>query len=59
MENSKIKEIVENIKCKVCDIPYDEDSINVLREEEYVVVLDLTCKNCGYNSGTVIISKNP
>ncbi len=61
----KIKQLFNNLCCSVCHQGFDEDSIEIKRDEAGLLVVHLTCQHCGKSFGvaflglTDITLKNP
>lgn len=51
----KIKTLFNNLCCSVCKSDFDEDSIQIKREEKGLTVAHLVCQNCGKNFGIAFI----
>ena len=50
--DNKITTLFKNLCCSRCKSDFDEQSITILRKENEMLVINLTCKNCGKNFGT-------
>lgn len=51
----KIKTLFKNLCCSVCKSDFDEDSIQIKREEEGLSVVNLVCPKCGKNFGMAFL----
>ena len=54
MENFYINSLLKNMCCSDCGADFDH--YKVLRQENNILVLNLTCPKCGKNFGTCILS---
>ena len=61
----KLKLLFDNLCCSQCRCGFDEDSIEIKREEKGLLVTHLTCRNCGKTFGVALLGlsnvelKNP
>ena len=44
---NKIAKLFENLCCSQCKSDFDEESIEILREEDSILVVRLNCCKCG------------
>ncbi len=51
----KIKTLFKNLCCSVCKSDFDEDSIQIKREEEGLSVVHLECLKCGKKFGMAFL----
>lgn len=51
----KLKALFSNLCCSVCKHGFDEDSIQIKREEKGLSVVNLVCQNCGKNFGVAFL----
>ncbi len=51
----KLKVMFENLCCSYCKNGFDEDSIEIKRQESGLLVAHLTCQHCGKNFGVAFI----
>ncbi len=49
------KKLFSNLCCSVCKNGFDEDSIEIIREENNLLTVHLTCKHCGKDFGTTLL----
>lgn len=54
MKKSYIKSLLKNMCCSNCGADFDH--YKVLRQENNILVFNLTCPKCGKNFGTCILS---
>ncbi len=54
MENFYINNLLKNMCCSDCGADFDH--YKVLRQENNILVMNLTCPKCGKNFGTCILS---
>ena len=53
--NEIIKEFFSNIRCTQCHDFFDEESINIVRNENNYTVVRVTCSNCGKSIGLALL----
>ncbi len=51
----KIDVLFKNLCCSRCKSDFDENSIQILRKEDSVIVINLKCQICGKDFGTAFI----
>lgn len=51
----KIKLLFKNLCCSACKADFDENSIEILRQEDGLSVVHLTCQNCGKSFGVAFL----
>ena len=51
----KIKLLFDNLCCSQCKAGFDENSIDIKREETGLLVTHLTCQNCGKCFGVALL----
>jgi len=51
----KIQAMFSSLCCSVCKDGFDEDSIEIKRKEKGLLVVHLTCTNCGKDFGDAFI----
>ncbi len=54
----KIKVLFDNLCCSQCKASFDEDSIQIKREEEGLLVTHLVCQHCGKSFGVAFLGLN-
>ena len=54
----KLKHLFDNLCCSQCRCGFDEDSIEIKREETGLLVTHLTCRNCGKSFGVAFLGLN-
>lgn len=54
----KLKTLFENLCCSVCKASFDENSIQIKREEDGLLVTQLVCQHCGKSFGMAFIGIN-
>ena len=52
---NKLKIIFADLCCSQCKNEFDENSIEIKRQERGLLVTDLSCKKCGKSFGTAFI----
>ena len=55
MKKSRIKNLLSGMCCSVCGHDFDENSITVIREENELIVLRITCCECGKGFGIALL----
>ncbi len=55
MKKSNIKKLLENMCCSVCRHDFDEDSIQIKRQENNLLVLQIICPECGKSFGLALL----
>ncbi len=55
MEKSKLKKLLSGMCCSVCRHDFDENAITVIREEKELLVLRITCPDCGKGFGIALL----
>ncbi len=55
MKKSKLKKLFSNMCCSQCKSDFDEESINIKREEENLLVLQIVCQKCGKSFGIALL----
>lgn len=53
-----IKKMFSNLCCSVCKTDFNENSIEILREEDGLSVVRLVCQNCGKSFGIAFLGIN-
>lgn len=51
----KLKVLFDNLCCSQCKSSFDEDSIQIKREEEGLLVTHLVCQHCGKSFGVAFL----
>ncbi len=51
----KFKVLFSNLCCSHCKAEFDENSIEIKRQEEGLIVTHLVCKKCGKNFGVAFV----
>lgn len=54
----KLKALFSNLCCSVCKSEFDDDSIEIKRQEQGLIVTHLTCRHCGKNFGVAFVGIN-
>ena len=57
MKNTKTKiaELLKNLCCSQCKSDFDENSIEIVREEDSMIVIKLYCNICGKSFGLAFL----
>ena len=55
MKKSKLTKLLSGMCCSVCKHDFEEDAITVLREENNLLVLKITCPECGKGFGIALL----
>lgn len=55
---NKIAKLFENLCCSQCKSDFDEESIEILREEDSILVVRLNCCKCGKSFGVAFMGIN-
>lgn len=55
MMEKKLKVLFDNLCCSQCKTGFDENSIQIKREEEGLLVTHLMCPNCGKSFGVAFV----
>lgn len=55
MKKSKLKKLLSNMCCSVCGHDFDEAAINIKREEENLIVMQIVCSECGKSFGIALL----
>ncbi len=57
MKNTKIKiaELLKNLCCSQCKSDFDENSIEIVRQEDSMLVVKLYCNHCGKSFGIAFL----
>ncbi len=50
--------LLKNMCCSKCKADFDKNSVEIIREEKNLLVINLTCQNCGKEFGTAFLSIN-
>ena len=53
-----IKEFFLSVRCSHCHSIFDEDAIQIIREEHNYTVVKIACSQCQKNVGIVIVGLN-
>lgn len=51
----KLKVLFDNLCCSQCKTGFDENSIQIKREEQGLLVTQLVCRNCGKSFGVAFV----
>ena len=51
----KLKVLFSNLCCSQCKNGFDENSIEIKRQESGLLVVHLTCQHCGKNFGVAFV----
>ena len=51
----KLRVLFDNLCCSVCKNGFDEDSFEIKRNEDGLLVTHLVCKNCGKSFGVAFV----
>lgn len=54
----KLKVLFSNLCCSHCRAEFDENSIEIKRQEEGLIVTHLVCRNCGKSFGVAFVGVN-
>ena len=54
MEKSRLKKLLSGMCCSECRHDFEEESITVLRAEDGLLVLRISCLNCGKGFGIAL-----
>jgi hypothetical protein len=54
-----VQEYFQQKFCRFCANPFSSDGIQLLREEPGVLVVRITCKECGHPLGVAIVGTAP
>ena len=54
-----IQEYFQQKECRFCSHAFKSDGIQLLREEPGVLVVRVTCSNCGHPLGVAIVGTTP
>ncbi|MBQ2610968.1 hypothetical protein IJF81_01095 [bacterium] len=57
MKKEKIKKLFSNLCCSNCKSDFDEESIEVVRDEGDLKVIKLRCQNCGKSFGIAFLGE--
>ena len=52
---NKLRVLFSNLCCSQCKNGFDEDSIEIVRQESGLLVVRLVCKYCGKSFGTAFL----
>lgn len=55
MDRAKIKRLFADLCCSQCKHDFEEDSIKVLREDEGLYVIQVTCAECNKSFGLAFL----
>ena len=55
MNKLKIKQLFSEMCCSICKQDFDEKSIKIMREEEGLYVVQVTCQNCKKSFGLAFL----
>ena len=55
MNKSEIKNLLSNMCCSECKQDFNEQSVNIERSEENLLVLRIKCQNCGKSFGLALL----
>lgn len=58
MKKEKIIKLFSGFCCSDCKNDFDANSINILREEENLVVIQIICSNCKKSFGIALLGSN-
>ena len=51
----KLKVLFDNLCCSICKSGFDEDSFEIKRQEDGLLVTHLVCKRCGKDFGVAFL----
>lgn len=54
----KLKVLFENLCCSACKNGFEEESITIKRQEDGLLVINLSCTHCGKNFGVAFVGIN-
>ena len=58
MKKTTLRKLFSELCCSVCKHDFDENSINIKREEKDLLVLQIVCQNCGKSFGLAFLGTN-
>ena len=58
MNKSKIRKLFSGLCCSDCKHDFTEQSIHILREEENLLVVQISCCECGKSFGIALLGSN-
>ena len=58
MNKKKIAKMFENLCCSDCKSDFDENSVNILRQEDNFFVINITCNKCHKSFGIAFLGIN-
>ena len=58
MNKSKLVKLMDNFCCSNCQCDFDEESLSIVREEAGLVVVQISCQNCGKSFGIALLGIN-
>jgi len=58
MKKQQIKSLFSNLCCSQCKSDFDENSIEIVRDEDNLQVIRLHCKNCGKSFGLAFLGES-
>ena len=58
MEKKKILKMLNDLCCSDCRSDFDEDSIEIVRQEENLYVVRIICSNCNKSFGLAMMGLN-
>ena len=58
MKKTTLRKLFSELCCSVCKHDFNEDSINIKREEKDLLVLQVVCQNCGKSFGLAFLGTN-
>jgi len=51
----KIATLFKDLCCSRCKVSFDEESVQIMREEDSMLVFKLTCEGCGKSFGVAFL----
>ncbi|MBR6163712.1 hypothetical protein IKQ26_07480 [bacterium] len=55
MNKSKLKNLMDNFCCSNCKSDFEEESLTIVREEAGLIVVQISCQNCGKSFGIALL----
>ncbi len=55
MDKQKLKRLFSDLCCSECKCDFDEDSIQIVRKEDCLYVVQVVCQHCGKSFGLAFL----